>query len=90
VYLVIQGNVGSPLTAMDTTRDGFCHDLEVLDNMSSRTCDTVHVFYVRAGQKTAEEILSNVVSYTLILSILYVFGGEAFYYHLNFLRTVVL
>jgi len=90
VYLVIQGNVGSPLTALDTTRDGFCHDLEVLDNMSSRTCDTVHVFYVRAGQKTAEEILSNVVSYTLILSILYAFGGEAFYYHLNFLRTVVL
>jgi len=82
--------VGSPLTALDTTRDGFCHDLEVLDNMSSRTCDTVHVFYVRAGQKTAEEILSNVVSYTLILSILYAFGGEAFYYHLNFLRTVVL
>lgn len=62
--LLIQGNVGSPLTALDTTRDGFCRDLEILDNMSSRTCDTVHVFYVRAGQKTAEEILSNVVSYT--------------------------
>ena len=87
---VIQGNVGSPLTALDTTRDGFCHDMEVLDNMSSRTCDTVHVFYVRAGQKTAEEILSNVVSYTLILSIVYVFAVKAFYYHLNFLRTIVL
>lgn len=56
------GNVGSPLTALDTSLDGFCHDLEVLDSMSSRTCDTVHVFYVRAGQKTAEEILSNVQS----------------------------
>jgi len=90
VSCVIQGNVGSPLTALDTTRDGFCHDMEVLDNMSSRTCDTVHVFYVRAGQKTAEEILSNVVSYTLILSIVYVFAVKAFYYHLNFLRTIVL
>ncbi|XP_033610459.1 ral GTPase-activating protein subunit beta isoform X8 [Cryptotermes secundus] len=56
------GNVGSRLTALNTSLDGFCHDLEVLDNMSSRTCDTVHVFYVRAGQKTAEEILSNVQS----------------------------
>jgi hypothetical protein len=64
---VIQGNVGSQLTALDTTLDGFCRDLEALDNMSSRTCDTVHVFYVRAGQKTAEEILSNVVSYSVIL-----------------------
>jgi hypothetical protein len=68
--LVIQGNVGSPLTALDTTLDGFCRDLEALDNISSRTCDTVHVFYVRAGQKTAEEILSNVVSYSVILFIL--------------------
>ncbi|GFG30495.1 hypothetical protein Cfor_08118 [Coptotermes formosanus] len=56
------GNVGSPLTALNTTLDGFCRDLEALDNISSRTCDTVHVFYVRAGQKTAEEILSNVQS----------------------------
>jgi hypothetical protein len=55
--------MGSPLTALDTSLDGFCRDLEALDNMSSRTCDTVHVFYVRAGQKTSEEILSNVVSY---------------------------
>jgi hypothetical protein len=55
--------VGSPLTALDTSLDGFCRDLEALDSMSSRTCDTVHVFYVRAGQKTSEEILSNVVSY---------------------------
>jgi hypothetical protein len=55
------------LTALDTSLDGFCRDLEELDNMSSRTCDTVHVFYVRAGQKTAEEILRNVVSYAVIL-----------------------
>ncbi|XP_069691801.1 ral GTPase-activating protein subunit beta isoform X2 [Periplaneta americana] len=58
----VNGNVGSSLTALDTTVEGFCRDLETLDSMSSRTCDTVHVFYVRAGQKTAEEILSNVQS----------------------------
>lgn len=65
ISVIFQGNVGSPLTALDTSLDGFCHDLEILDNMSSRTCDTVHVFYVRAAQKTAEEILSNVVSYSV-------------------------
>lgn len=53
--------------ALNTSLDGFCRDLEALDNMSSRTCDTVHVFYVRAGQKTPQEILSNVVSYSVIL-----------------------
>lgn len=82
--------MGSPLTALDTTMDGFCRDLEILDNMSSRTCDTVHVFYVRAGQKTAEEILGNVVSYCVLLSVLYVLTVKAFYYHLNFLRAVVM
>ncbi|XP_021916328.1 ral GTPase-activating protein subunit beta isoform X3 [Zootermopsis nevadensis] len=56
------GNVGSPFMALNTSLDGFCRDLEALDNMSSRTCDTVHVFYVRAGQKTPQEILSNVQS----------------------------
>lgn len=51
----------STLTALDPTIPGFCTDLETLDNISSRTCDTVHIFYVKAGQKTAPEILSNVV-----------------------------
>ncbi|CAG2064438.1 unnamed protein product [Timema podura] len=30
--------------------------------MSPRSCDTVHVFYVRAGQRTPEEILANVMN----------------------------
>ncbi|PSN44105.1 Ral GTPase-activating protein subunit beta [Blattella germanica] len=55
------GNVGNALIALDTSMEGFCRELEALDSISSRTCDTVHVFYVRAGQKTAEEILSNVI-----------------------------
>ncbi|KAJ9585303.1 hypothetical protein L9F63_002888 [Diploptera punctata] len=58
----LDGNVKSQLTALDTSMDGFCHDLEILDNISSRTCDTVHVFYVRAGQKSAQEILSSMFS----------------------------
>jgi hypothetical protein len=86
--------VGSSLTALDTTLDGFCRDLEALDNMSSRTCDTVHVFYVRAGQKTAEEILSNVVSYLAILfncntELFFTFTFTNSYYHLDFMSTVV-
>ncbi|KAK7862306.1 hypothetical protein R5R35_014671 [Gryllus longicercus] len=55
-------NTSAPLTALDSSKPGFWQDLEALDNISSRTCDTVHIFYVRAGQKTPEEILSNVVS----------------------------
>lgn len=51
----------SGLIALDPTIPGFCMDLETLDNISPRTCDTVHVFYVKAGQKSASEILSNVV-----------------------------
>ncbi|XP_012219325.1 ral GTPase-activating protein subunit beta isoform X2 [Linepithema humile] len=51
----------SGLIALDPTIPGFCMDLETLDGISPRTCDTVHIFYVKAGQKTASEILSNVL-----------------------------
>ncbi|XP_020285892.1 ral GTPase-activating protein subunit beta isoform X2 [Pseudomyrmex gracilis] len=51
----------SGLIALDPTIPGFCMDLETLDNISPRTCDTVHVFYVKANQKSATEILSNVL-----------------------------
>ncbi|KAL0129771.1 hypothetical protein PUN28_001794 [Cardiocondyla obscurior] len=51
----------SGLIALDPTTPGFCTDLETLDNISPRTCDTVHIFYVKAGQKSASEILSNVL-----------------------------
>ncbi|XP_012286236.1 ral GTPase-activating protein subunit beta isoform X2 [Orussus abietinus] len=51
----------SGLIALDPVIPGFCADLECLDRISSRTCDTVHIFYVKAGQKHAEEILSNVM-----------------------------
>ncbi|XP_063235788.1 ral GTPase-activating protein subunit beta isoform X2 [Bacillus rossius redtenbacheri] len=56
------GNVSSPLIALDSSMPGFSQDLEALDSISPRTCDTVHLFYVRAGQRTPEEILANVLS----------------------------
>ena len=38
-------------------------ELEQLDQIPCRTADSVHVFYVKAGQKMPFEILNNVVSY---------------------------
>ncbi|XP_014232121.1 ral GTPase-activating protein subunit beta isoform X1 [Trichogramma pretiosum] len=51
----------SGLTALDPTMAGFAADLENLDHISARTCDTVHVFYVKAGQTAPEAILANVL-----------------------------
>lgn len=48
------------LIALDQKIPGFCTDLENLDHISPRTCDTVHIFYVKAGQKNTSEILTNV------------------------------
>nr|CAD7403840.1 unnamed protein product [Timema poppensis] len=56
------GSLVSPLTALDSSVPGFSQDLESLDSMSPRSCDTVHVFYVRAGQRTPDEILANVMN----------------------------
>lgn len=47
------------LIVLDTKSSGFVNDLAVLDKMSPRTCDTVHIFYVRAGQSSADEIIEN-------------------------------
>ena len=51
------------LIALENDAQGFVNDLEALDKISPRTADTVHVFFARSGQKTAEEILANVVSF---------------------------
>lgn len=51
------------LIALDPTISGFALDLESLDHTSARTCDTVHIFYVKAGQSAPEAILANVVSF---------------------------
>jgi hypothetical protein len=47
------------LIVLDTKNGGFVNDLAQLDKMSPRTCDTVHIFYVRAGQSNADEIIEN-------------------------------
>ncbi|XP_060532463.1 ral GTPase-activating protein subunit beta isoform X4 [Cylas formicarius] len=47
------------LAILDSTRVDFCKDLDELDHMSSRTCDTVHLFYVRSQQARAQDILDN-------------------------------
>ena len=50
---------------IDSKNPDFIQDLDSLDATSHRTCDTVHIFYVRAGQRKAEDILGNVVSVTM-------------------------
>lgn len=48
------------LTALDTKQPGFLTDLQSLDELSPRTNDTLHIFYVKVGQKSAAEIIDNV------------------------------
>lgn len=47
------------LTVLDTKKPGFADDLQLLDKLSPRTNDTMHIFYVRAGQTTAQQIIDN-------------------------------
>ncbi|XP_052897941.1 ral GTPase-activating protein subunit beta isoform X1 [Anopheles moucheti] len=47
------------LTTLDSSKPEFCQDLKMLDKMSPRSCDTIHVFYVKAGQSTETEIIGN-------------------------------
>ncbi|XP_038108361.1 ral GTPase-activating protein subunit beta isoform X4 [Culex quinquefasciatus] len=61
-----QNNNGQKLlTALDTTKPEFCQDLKILDKMSPRTCDTIHVFYVKAGQTSEQDIIGNMDSENL-------------------------
>ncbi|XP_055920313.1 ral GTPase-activating protein subunit beta isoform X9 [Eupeodes corollae] len=47
------------LIALDSSRKNFIQDLNYLDKLSVRSHDTVHVFYMKSGQKTADEIIGN-------------------------------
>lgn len=47
------------LTVLDATRPSFAADLLTLDRLSPRTNDTLHIFYVKAGQSNAQEIVDN-------------------------------
>ncbi|XP_071799267.1 ral GTPase-activating protein subunit beta-like isoform X2 [Asterias amurensis] len=48
------------VVALDSTLGSFASDLNLLDAIPSRTYDTAFVFYVKAGQSSAEEIIHNV------------------------------
>ncbi|CAA9993032.1 unnamed protein product [Nesidiocoris tenuis] len=47
---------------LNSKKEGFFRDLELLDKLEPRTSDTVHVFYVKTGQSHYQEILANVES----------------------------
>ncbi|XP_052058887.1 ral GTPase-activating protein subunit beta-like isoform X4 [Mytilus californianus] len=50
------------LVMLDTTNSGLFTDLEILDTVTSRDNDTVHIFYVKSGQKNFHDIIDNVTS----------------------------
>ncbi|XP_065095230.1 ral GTPase-activating protein subunit beta isoform X5 [Ochlerotatus camptorhynchus] len=81
-FLSIGQNINGQklLTALDTSKPEFCHDLKMLDTMSPRTCDTIHVFYVKAGQSSESDIIGNMDPENLanidvhFLNVLYTLG----------------
>ncbi|XP_064420531.1 ral GTPase-activating protein subunit beta [Latimeria chalumnae] len=50
------------LIALDSALPGFFDDMGYLDLLPCRPFDTVFIFYMKAGQKTSQEILRNVES----------------------------
>ena len=64
---VLQGNPLRPfedasLVALNCMSSGFSQALKELDHVSTRTQDTVYVFYVKAEQGGAHDIIENQVS----------------------------
>ncbi|KAM9361398.1 ral GTPase-activating protein subunit beta [Symphorus nematophorus] len=64
------GTSGVPaqLVSLDSSIPGFSDALRRLDNLPFRNCDSASVFYMRARQRTAAEILRNVESSCSALS----------------------
>lgn len=50
------------LLALNSASSGFSQALKELDHVSTRTQDTVYVFYVKAEQASAHEIIENKVN----------------------------
>ncbi len=44
------------LIALDSSVPGFFDDIGYLDLLPSRPCDTVFIFYMKAGQKSSQEV----------------------------------
>jgi hypothetical protein len=49
------------LTVLNSKKPTFAADLQMLDKMSPRTCDSIHVFYVKNGQSSEREIIGNML-----------------------------
>ncbi|XP_066186605.1 ral GTPase-activating protein subunit beta isoform X6 [Sylvia atricapilla] len=54
------------LIALDSALPGFFDDLGYLDLLPCRPFDTVFIFYMKAGQKTSQEILKNMESSKIV------------------------
>ena len=63
------------LLVLNSTSSGFSQALKELDHVSTRTQDTVYVFYVKAEQTDAHEIIENQVS---IISVIFAGMNEPF------------
>lgn len=46
------------LIALDSGLPGFFDDMSYLDLLPCRPCDTVFLFYMKAGQKSSQEVRS--------------------------------
>lgn len=80
-FIKEQNNTSLPpsLVTLDTTNPGLTNDLEMLDTITARDNDTVHVFYVKSGQRLAQDILRNVVSCYVVSFIGKIHIGSGYY-----------
>ena len=63
LFLLPEGAESGPIPSMvplSTDNVDFINDLEKLDRQSTRTAETVYIFYMKNGQKHPDEILRNV------------------------------
>ena len=49
------------IVLLESEQEEFANDIEQLDNLNTKTLDNIHIYYVKNGQKQAEEILMNVL-----------------------------
>jgi hypothetical protein len=59
-------NIIPAMVPLATDNVDFINDLEKLDRQSTRTAETVYIFYMKNGQKNPDEILRNVSNAELV------------------------
>ena len=63
----MDGGLTAPaMVPLTTDNVDFINDLEKLDRLSSRTAETVYVFYMKTGQRKPADILNNVTSEDMV------------------------